>query len=383
MSKKIAVLTGSRAEYGILKPLLNQLLERKEFELVLLVTGLHLLKEYGHTIANIKKDKFKIDSIVEMYDEKETDVYYGAALARGIKNLSLELSKINPDLLIVLGDRLEPLAATLAAATLNIPIAHIHGGDKTDSGLIDESIRHSITRFAHIHFPATEDHKRRLIRMGEEPWRIFRVGSMGIDTIIQRKKIPRKELSKKLDFEIDDKTFILIFHPVHLEEDLGDQMREILEALKELELKTIILYPNNDPGNEKIITEIEKVRRLDNFRIFKNIEHDEYIDLLKHVAVIIGNSSSGIIEAPTLKIPVINIGSRNRNRGRTENIIYVDPKKNQIIEAINKALYDKDFRKKIKKIENPFGDGKTAERISQIIKEVRFDAKLMTKKITY
>ncbi|MFX0066660.1 MAG: UDP-N-acetylglucosamine 2-epimerase [Candidatus Hermodarchaeota archaeon] len=383
MSKKIAVLTGSRAEYGILKPLLNQLLERKDFELVLLVTGLHLLKEYGHTIANIKKDKFKIDSIVEMYDEKETDVYYGAALARGIKNLSLELSKINPDLLIVLGDRLEPLAATLAAATLNIPIAHIHGGDKTDSGLIDESIRHSITRFAHIHFPATEDHKRRLIRMGEEPWRIFKVGSMGIDTIIQRKKIPRKELSKKLHFEINDKTFILIFHPVHLEEDLGDQMREILEALKELELKTIILYPNNDPGNEKIITEIEKVRRLDNFRIFKNIEHDEYIDLLKHVAVIIGNSSSGIIEAPTLKIPVINIGSRNRNRGRTENIIYVDPKKDQIIEAINKALYDKDFRKKIKKIENPFGDGKTAERISQIIKEVRFDAKLMIKKITY
>jgi GDP/UDP-N,N'-diacetylbacillosamine 2-epimerase (hydrolysing) len=383
MNKKIAVLTGSRAEYGILKPLLNQLLDRKDMELVLVVTGLHLLKKYGHTIDNIRKDNFKTDSIVEMYDEKEKEVYYGSALARGIKKLSLEFSKIKPDLLIVLGDRLEPLAATLAAAILKIPIAHIHGGDKTDSGLIDESIRHSITRFANIHFPATEEHKKRLIKMGEEPWRIFKVGSMGLDTIVQRKKISREELSKKLNFEIDDKTIVLIFHPVHLEEDLGDQMREIMEALKELEYKTIILYPNNDPGNEKIIREIEKVRGVDYFRIFENLEHDDYIDLLKHVAVIVGNSSSGIIEAPTLKIPVINIGSRNRNRGTTANIIYVDPKKEQIVDAINTALYNEDFKKNLKKIENPFGDGKTAERIIQIINKVRFDAKLMTKKITY
>jgi UDP-hydrolysing UDP-N-acetyl-D-glucosamine 2-epimerase len=383
MSKKIAVLTGSRAEYGILKPLLNKLLESKNKELILIVTGLHLLNKYGHTIDNIRKDNFKIDSIIEMYDEKEKEVYYGSALARGIKKLSLEFSKIKPDLLVVLGDRLEPLAATLAAATLKIPIAHIHGGDKTDSGLIDESIRHSITRFANIHFPATEEHKQRLIKMGEEPWRIFKVGSMGLDTIVQRKKISREKLSKKLNFDIDDKIIVVIFHPVHLEEDIGDQMKEIIQALMELECKSLIMYPNNDPGNEKIIREIEKVRGVENFRILENLEHGDYIDLLKHAAILVGNSSSGIIEAPTLKIPVINVGSRNRNRGKTNNIIYIDPKRDQIIDAIKRALYDEDFKKNLTKIENPFGDGKTAERIIQIINEIRFDTKLMTKKITY
>lgn len=384
MKRKIAVLTGSRAEYGILRPLLKLIDDRKDMKLILLVTGLHLLKDYGHTIDSIKKDGFSIDSIVEMYDETERkEIYYGSALARGIEGLTKELSKTRPDMLIVLGDRLEPLAATLAAAILKIPIAHIHGGDATDSGHIDESIRHSITRFANIHFPSTKQHHERLRKMGEEHWRIFNVGSMGLDTIVKKKRISREELSRRINFEVDERTVVTIFHPVHLEKDMGNQMREIVEAIIELNLRAILLYPNNDLGNEEIIKEIEKVRKLDFIKILKSLSHDDYVDLIKNVAVIVGNSSSGIIEAASVKLPAINVGSRNKRRGTASNIIYVDAKREQIVAAIERALFDKAFREKVEKVRNPFGDGKTAERIIQVIGETKFDDKLMRKRITY
>lgn len=384
MTRRIAVLTGSRAEYGILKPLLKLIDKRKDMELILVVTGLHLLKEYGYTVELIEKDKYTIDSVVEMYQNagmKET--YYGSALAEGIKGLTAELSMKKPDLLVVLGDRLEPLAATLAAATLKIPVAHIHGGDRTDSGHIDESIRHAITRFAHIHFPATEEHEKRLIKMGEEQWRIHKVGSMGLDTIVKRKACSREELSKRIDFVIDDRTILAIFHPVHLEEDVGVQMMEITQAITDLKLKTIFLYPNNDPGNEEIIKEIEKTRNLEFVKILKSLPHDDYIDLLQHVAVIIGNSSSGIIEAATVKLPVVNIGSRNIRRSKAKNILHINPQKKRIVAAIEMALYDEDFKKEVQKVVNPFGDGETAERIIDILAGIKIDHNLMAKKITY
>jgi UDP-hydrolysing UDP-N-acetyl-D-glucosamine 2-epimerase len=384
MKRKIAVLTGSRAEYGILRPLLKLIDDRKDMELILLVTGLHLLKDYGYTIDRIKKDGFPINSVVEMYDETERkEIYYGSALARGIRGFTKELSKTRPDMLIVVGDRLEPLAATLAAATLKIPIAHIHGGDATDSGHIDESIRHSITRFANIHFPSTEQHHERLRKMGEEHWRIFNVGSMGLDTIVKKKRIFRDELSRRIDFEVDDKTVVSIFHPVHLEKDMGNQMREIVEAILELNLRAILLYPNNDLGNEEIIKEIEKARKFDFIKILKSLSHDDYIDLIKNVAVMVGNSSSGIIEAASVKLPVINVGSRNKGRGTALNITYVDAKREQIVAAIERALFDEAFREKMEKVRNPFGDGKTAERIIQVIGATKFDDKLMRKRITY
>ncbi len=384
MKRKIAIVTGSRAEYGVLKPLIRRIVESSDLELSLMVTGLHLLEEYGLTIELIKRDRFPIESIIEMYDEAEDPrIYYGSSLARAVKGFTLELSRISPDVLVVIGDRLEPLAAVLPAALLKIPIAHIHGGDRTDSGLIDESIRHSISRFASIHFVAISQHKERLLKMGEEAWRIHLVGSMALDTIVQKKPVSLAEISERIDFELDNQSILMVFHPVFPHEDGGAQMREIAQALKTLKLKTVILYPNNDLGNEEIIAEIEKLVGLPFIKIIKSLPHDDYIDLMKHVAVMIGNSSSGIIEAASIKLPVINIGSRQKSRGLSENIINVKAKSKDIIDGINFALYNDGFQQRLKTVTNPFGDGNSSQKIVEVLRKIEIDDKLLRKLITY
>jgi len=387
--RRIAIVTGTRAEYGILKPLLKMINDLDEFSLELIVTGMHLLEEYGMSINEIIGDGFEISATVEMYREDKTvDTYHGKALSRGVWGFTEILSEMKPDILIVCGDRLEPLAATLAGATLRIPIAHIHGGDKTDSGHIDESIRHSISRFAHIHFTATKEHTKRLIRMGEEPWRIFEVGALGLDSIVNSEPLPINVFSAKLNINFFKPFIICIFHPVHIEKEIaGYQMREILEAIKELEIQTIIIYPNNDAGSKDIIAEIEKCKDLPFIRVLPTLPHLEYIGLLKYAGLyegaLIGNSSSGIIETPSLKLPVVNIGSRNVGREHANNVIFVDAKKEEIIKAVKIALYDKDFREKVKDCINPYGDGKASERIVKILSEIKIDKKLLQKRITY
>jgi GDP/UDP-N,N'-diacetylbacillosamine 2-epimerase (hydrolysing) len=385
MMTKVAVVTGTRAEYGTLKPLLDEIKASEGCELKLVVTGMHLLQKYGSTINDIKEDGFKIDAEIRMYEESESDdTYFGKALARGTDGFTNVLLQMNPHILVVLGDRLEPLAATLAAATLRIPIAHIHSGDKTDSGHIDESIRHSITRFAHIHFAPTDGCADRLIKMGEEPWRIRKVGALNLDAIVNQQPIPKEELSAKLGLNPRDPIIVCIFHSIHLEkETAGWQMREILEALKELKVQTVTIYPNNDAGSEDIITEIEKQGGSSFIKIFPTLSHTEYISLLKHAAVLIGNSSSGIIEAPSLKLPVVNIGSRNVGREHAENVIFVDTVKNEILKAIETALRDEKFRQKVRQCENPWGDGKATEKIVRVLSGIEIDTKLMQKKITY
>lgn len=383
--RKIAIVTGTRAEYGILKPLLRGILESKELDLSLMVTGLHLLKEYGLTINEIKRDSFKISAMIKMYNQHEEYAgYLGMGLSRGIAGFVSALAEINPEILIVLGDRLEPLAAALAAASLRIPIAHIHGGDKTDSGHIDESIRHSITRFAHIHFPATDNHAERLIKTGEEPWRIFTVGALGLDSIVSQVPISKKKLFLKFGFNPGQITIVCVFHPVHLEEEtMGKQAHEIMEALKELKTQTAVIYPNNDAGSRDIIREIRKYNKLPFIKIFPNLAHPEYISLLKHADVLIGNSSSGIIEAPLLKLAVVNIGSRNTGREHAENIIFTSPERDKIKKAIIRALYDNRFREKVRRCKSVYGEGETSGKILKILRETEINKKLLTKKITY
>lgn len=385
MKRKIVVVTGARAEFGILKPLLKKIRSSDGLELKLIVTGMHLLKKYGSSINEIKESGFDIASIVKMYTDDENDItYHGKSLANGIDRFTMVLSKMKPDILVVFGDRLEPLAATLAASTLRIPIVHIHGGDKTDSGHIDESIRHSITRFANIHFPATDEHVNRLIKMGEEPWRIFKVGALGLDSIVNQEPIPKEELSAKLGLNPHKQIIICIFHPVHLEKEImGKQTHEILEAIKELKIQTVVIYPNNDAGSQNIITEIEKHKNLSFIKVFPTLPHLEYVSLLKHADVLIGNSSSGPIEAPSVKLPVVNIGSRNVGREHADNIIFVDGKKDDIIKAINIALYDKEFRKRVKRCVNPYGDGKASEKIVKVLSEMEINKRLLQKRITY
>lgn len=383
--RKIAVVTGARSEYGILKPLLKKIQAADNFDLKLIVTGMHLLKKHGLTINDIKKDGFKIDNKISMYSGGVRDVkYYGKALAQGIKGFTLVLSKMKPDILIVLGDRLEPLAAVLAAATLSIPIAHIHGGDKSDSGHIDESIRHSITRFAHIHFSSTEEAKKRLIKMGEERMRVFRVGALGLDSLLSLPKIKKSVLFKKFQLDIKQKFILCIFHPVHSEyEDAGRQMREILNALKQLKIQSIIIYPNNDKGSQDIIKEINKCDRPSFIKIYPNLNQEDYFDLLKQADVLIGNSSSGIIEAPAIKLPVVNIGSRNTGREHGKNVIFIDSKKNDIVNAITRAFTDKIFFKTVKQSKNPYGRGGVSEKIIKVLSKIEINQKLLKKKIIY
>jgi len=388
MKRRIGVVTGTRAEFGILKPLLKKIEEDKNLDLKLLVTGMHLLKKYGSTINEIKDSGFDISATIDMYDENLNPDYHGKSLARSIEKFTNVLLKIKPDILIVLGDRLEALAATLAAAILKIPIAHIQGGDKTDSGHIDESIRHSITRFANIHFTATQEHSKRLIKTGEESWRIFKVGSLGLDSIIGLEAIDENKLSKKTGINVLKPLIICLFHPVSIEVDsIGEQIKEIMESIDELKIQSIIIYPNNDVGSEKIISEINKYDNKPLMKIVPNLSHFEYISLLKyageHQGVLVGNSSSGIIEAPSFKLPVINIGARNVGREHAENAIFIEPKKRDITEKIEMALYNEEFRKKVKHCVNPYGDGKTSERIVKVLNEIVIDKKLLQKKITY
>jgi len=378
-------VTGTRAEYGILKPLLKKIMGSSELELKLVVSGMHLLEEYGLTINEIESDGFRIDAKIQMYlGEQRDPTYHGKALAAGVENFTNVLAQIKPSILVVFGDRLEPLAATLAAATLRIPIAHIHGGDKTDSGHIDESIRHSITRFTHIHFPPTDGCVDRLIKMGEEPWRIYKVGALALDTIVNQHPIPKKELSAKLGLNPYEPSIVCIFHSVHLEkETVREQMCEIFKALKELKIQTVIIYPNNDAGSQDVITEIEKHRGRSFIKVFPTLPHLQYVSLLKHANVLIGNSSSGIIEAPSLKLPVVNIGSRNVGREHAENVIFVNAIKNEIIKALQMALYDENLREKVEQCKNPWGNGKTANRIVEVLSEIDINKKLLQKKITY
>ena len=384
--KKIGVVTGTRAEYGILKPLIKKIDESPHFDLFLYVTGMHLLKKFGYTIKDIQEDGFKITDVIEMYDDKDAsdDRYFGLAFSRAVSGFTEALHNHRPDLLIVLGDRLEPFAAVIVAALQKIPIAHLHGGEKIDSGHIDDSIRHAITRFAHIHFPATQESAKRLEKMGEEKWRIFPVGSLSVDYILSLKKIPKYELAKEFGFDEKEDYIVCVFHPVHTEEEtIGKQMNELLSTLEMREERIVVIYPNNDRGSDKIIREIEKRRENKKFIILKNLKYEKYISLLSHAKLLIGNTSSGIIEAPALYLPFVHVGTRNMGREHSCNVIFVPPEKDKIMAAIEKAS-SSDFKEQIKNCKNPYGEGNTASKILRIIETLDVsEEKLLKKKITY
>lgn len=383
--RKIAVVTGTRAEYGILKPLLERIKSSKKLELQLIVTGMHLLAKYGLTINEIKRDGFKINKKIKIYiGNQNNPEYYGKALARGINQFIKTFSKVKPNILVIFGDRLEPLAGVMAASFLKIPIAHIHGGDRTESTDVDESIRHSITRFAHIHFTPTSKTRLRLVKMGEESWRIYKVGALGLDSVIYEKLLTKNELFQKFQLSPNRKLIICLFHSIHLQpERAGKDMREILEAIKKLKIQTIIIYPNNDAGSQSIITEIKKYKHLPFIKVFPSIFHKDYINLLRYTDVFLGNSSSAIIESPSFKIPVVSIGDRQKARERANNIINVNPSQKDIAKAIKKSLYDEKFLSGVKKCSNPYGDGKTSERIIKLLEEIKIDKQLLQKKLTY
>jgi len=382
MKRKIAVITGTRADYGIFYHVLKEIAKHEALDLKLIVCGMHLCPEYGMTINEIEQDGFEIADKFETILASDTGAAMAKSIGLSIISMAQCFDRIKPDLLLILGDRGEMLAAATTAIYMNIPVAHIHGGEVT--GTVDESVRHAITKLSHIHFTANEDSKQRILKLGEKGKNIFVVGAPGLDYIKKLQYIPRKEMLNKFNLE-DDRIFLLTEHPVTTEGDMVEwQIRETLDAVVELGYQTIVSYPNSDNGGKEIIRVIEEYRAKYPFlKVFRNLSQVEYLSFLNIAEVMIGNSSSGIIEAPSFKLPVVNVGSRQDGRLRACNVIDMPYGRESVIRGIKKAIYDESFKKQLKHCKNPYGDGNASGRISQILSEIKLDRELIQKRITY
>jgi len=379
--KKIAIITGRRAEYGYSKKIAKLLQKNPDFKVFLIVMNMHLLKKYGLSYKQIKDDGFKIDAVIKTKIKTDTPFEHTKTIGRCIYEMAKTFNKINPDLVLVSGDPWESFVGAVTASYMNIPFAHIQAGEL--SGNIDGVVRHAITKMAHLHFAANADAAERVEKMGEQKFRVFNVGAPLLDEVVDTSI--DDEFLKELDFNLSEPIIMVLQHPVSLEnKDAGNQMKETMKAVDELKLQTVVIYPNNEPGSEDIIKVIEEYKNRNYIRIFKNLPRRKYVTLLKTAKVLVGNSSSGILEAPTFKLPAVQIGTREEGRFRASNILDVKyHKKELIVDAIKKALYDKKFKEDLKKCKNPYGDGKSSERIVSILERTEIDDKLLRKNMVY
>jgi UDP-N-acetylglucosamine 2-epimerase (non-hydrolysing)/GDP/UDP-N,N'-diacetylbacillosamine 2-epimerase (hydrolysing) len=380
--RKIIAVTGSRADYGILRSVLYAIRRHKSLKVSLIVTCMHLDEQFGYTLEEIKKDGFAIAGTVDILTQSDTLASMAQAVGRGIIGIAEILKKKKPDILLVNTDRFETLAAAIAGAFMNIPVAHMHGGEV--SGSIDESIRHAITKFAHIHFPSTKENAKRIIRLGEDPKRVFVVGAAGLGFILSKKLLPPKAIFQKYKLDSKRPIFLVVQHPVTTEVgQSARQIRQTLEAITEIKEQTVIIYPNADAGGRAMIRTIKKYLRYSFIKAYKSLPHLDYLSLMRVAKVMIGNSSSGIIEAPSFKLPVVNIGTRQDGRQRASNVIDVGYNKKEILVGIHKALYERKFLRRLKKCINPYGDGKAGARIAKLLNKIKISEELLNKKITY
>lgn len=382
--KKIAVVTGTRAEYGVLTLLLREIESSQELELLLVVTGMHLSREFGYTVEEIEKDGFAISARVDMLPENDSLAAMADSVGKGISGMAEVWEKQKPDMVLVLGDRTEALAAAVAGAYMNIPLAHIHGGDACTGGNIDDANRFAITKFAHLHFPATAKSAERIIRLGEEEWRVHQVGSPALDVILNEPVLSAETVSERLGLDLSPRLILLVQHPVTVQVDeAAEQMKETMEAVIKAGYPAVVIYPNSDAGGRKMIDVIRGYENNPLIKTFRSLPRREYLGLMSLASVMVGNSSSGIIDAPSFGLPVVNIGIRQEGRERGDNIIDVKHEKSDIIGAMNKALTDKEFLKEVKKCESPYGDGRASRRIADILSGIKISPELLQKRITY
>ncbi len=364
--RKVCIVTGTRAEYGLLYPILKKIQASESLTLQLIATTMHVSPEFGNTYKQIEADGFVIDETVE--NLITTDSASSMAKSSGLATLLLSdaLRRLTPDIVLLLGDRFETLAAATAALLMNIPVAHIHGGEITE-GAVDEQIRHAITKMSYWHFVATPTYARRVIQMGESPSRVFCTGAPGIDNIIGMKRLTRQELEADLAWKFGDKSALFTYHPVTLEtSDLHDDINKIFEVLQHSGLNILFTYANADEGGLLINRQIELFCSHDpvRYRVVKSLGQQCYLSAMTYVNVLIGNSSSGIIEAASFHKPVVNIGNRQRGRLQSGNV--VDCEIDTLDTALSKAL-SHDFISQCQKIENIYGTGNTAQQIVDIL----------------
>jgi GDP/UDP-N,N'-diacetylbacillosamine 2-epimerase (hydrolysing) len=369
MTRKICVITGTRAEYGLLRWVMQGIKDDPELTLQVIATGMHLSPEFGLTYRAIEKDGFQIDRKVEMLTSSDTPVGIAKSMGLGLIGFADALNELKPDLIVVLGDRFEIFAAVAAALVARMPIAHLHGGETTE-GAFDEALRHSITKMSHLHFVAAEEYRQRVIQLGEQPERVFLVGGLGIDNIKRLKLLDRAELEASIDFQLGAKNLLITFHPVTLETSTAeDQMAELLAALAELkDTQLIFTMPNADTDGRTLIKMVQQfVAQHPNARAYTSLGQLRYLSCIAQVDGVVGNSSSGLAEVPSFKKGTINIGDRQRGRLQAASVINCEPTHQGIAAALAR-LYSTDFQARLSQVRNPYGEGGASEQVVKTIK---------------
>ena len=378
--RKICVVTSTRAEYGLLYWLLKEIKADSELKLQLIVTGMHLSPEFGLTYKEIEKE-FKIDKKIEILSSSHTSLDICAEMSRVYEKFAPALAELKPDILVLLGDRYEIFGVAGVASIMQIPIAHIHGGETTQ-GAFDEAFRHSITKMSHIHFAATNEYANRIIQLGEEPSRVFNVGGPGIENIKNLNLLSKEEFEKSIKFRLAKKNILITFHPATLENSSArEQFGEILKALYELEETNFIFTKANSDTDGDVINKMIDEYVSENSQkavAFASLGQLRYLSAIKFVDIVLGNSSSGLLEVPSFKKATINIGDRQKGRARASSVIDVRPVKEEILAAIKRA-YSKEFEQTLKDAINPYDGGNPSKKMVKILKEIKLEGILKKK----
>ncbi len=374
MSRKICVITGTRAEFGLLRWLMQEVQNDPVLELQVIATGMHLSPEFGLTYREVEQAGFSIDAKVEMLLSADTATAVTKSMGLGLIGFADAYARLAPDLIVVLGDRFEILAAASAALIAGIPVAHLHGGETTE-GAFDEAIRHSITKMSHLHFVAADEYRRRVIQLGEQPERVFLVGGLGIDAIKRITLLEREALEASLDFKLGSKNLLITFHPVTLEgASSQQQMAELLTALGDLtETNLVFTMPNADTGGRELAAMVDAfVASHSNARVYASLGQLRYLSCMQYVDGVVGNSSSGLAEAPSMGVGTINIGDRQKGRLAASSVIDCAPTADSISEALAK-LYDPEFRSMLDQTVNPYGNGGASKKIVKVLSTCPID----------
>ena len=377
VKRKICIITGTRAEYGLLKPLMDRIINDSDFILQVIVTGAHLSSEFGHTISHIENDGIPVAEKVEMLLGSDTPVGIAKSMGLGLIGLAEAYTRLKPDIIVLLGDRYEILCAAAAALIQKIPIAHIHGGEITE-GAFDESIRHAVTKLSHYHFTAAEQYRKRVIQLGEDPNKVFNVGAIGLDAIKSFQLFTRAQLESDLKIRFRKQNFLVTFHPATLElQTAQEQFTELLNALSHFKGTFKIFTKANADTGGRLINKMlaEFVEDHSNHAVlFDSLGQLRYISIMKLCDAVIGNSSSGIIEAPFLKIPTVNIGDRQKGRIKADSIIDCIPEQNVIEKSVRAAL-ESSFRLRLENLKTHYGNGTASDNIVSILKHCSLDVR--------
>ena len=383
--KRIGIMTGTRAEYGLLKSLMQEINKDNDLELYLIVSGMHLSPEFGMTYQEIEEDGFEINAKVEMLLSSDSPAGISKSIGLGVIGFADEFQRADLDMLILLGDRYEALSAAICAMVMRIPIAHLHGGELTE-GAIDEGIRHSITKMSYLHFTSTEQYRNRVIQLGENPERVFYVGALGVENIKKINLMTKEELERSIHFEIDENTVIVTYHPVTLENNtVEEQFLNLLKVLDRNPKIRMIFTKANADTNGRIVNElIDKYAAQNSERAcaFMSLGQKRYLSALKYCRIVIGNSSSGIIEAPSFGKPIINIGDRQKGRICADSVINCGYTQQEIQQAMETALTE-EFENKARNCRNPYEKENTAANIISVIKDYLLNDKIKLKKGFY